>query len=60
MKSPAQHRNAALPFIFVTVLIDMLAFGMIIPVLPVLVQNFMGGSAARAAKCTVFSARLGR
>ncbi len=43
-------RSAALAFIFVTVLIDMLAFGMIIPVLPVLVQDFMGGSAARAAQ----------
>ena len=37
-------------FIFVTVLIDMLAFGMIIPVLPVLVQDFVGGNAARAAE----------
>jgi MFS transporter, DHA1 family, tetracycline resistance protein len=36
--APAQPgRKAALIFIFVTVLIDMLAFGMIIPVLPVLV-----------------------
>src|SRR5882757_726149 len=43
-------RKAALTFIFVTVLIDMLAFGMIIPVLPVLVQNFTGGNAARAAE----------
>jgi hypothetical protein len=30
-------------------LIDMLAVGMIIPVLPMLVQNFVGGNAARAA-----------
>jgi DHA1 family tetracycline resistance protein-like MFS transporter len=43
-------RKAALAFIFVTVLIDMLAFGMIIPVLPILVQNFAGGSAARGAE----------
>ena len=43
-------RKAALAFIFVTVLIDMLAFGMIIPVLPLLVQDFMGGDAARAAQ----------
>jgi DHA1 family tetracycline resistance protein-like MFS transporter len=43
-------RQAALIFIFVTVLIDMLAFGMIIPVLPLLVQNFVGGSAAHAAE----------
>jgi DHA1 family tetracycline resistance protein-like MFS transporter len=43
-------RKAALAFIFVTVLIDMLAFGMIIPVLPLLVQNFAGGNAARGAE----------
>jgi DHA1 family tetracycline resistance protein-like MFS transporter len=43
-------RKAALTFIFVTVLIDMLAFGMIIPVLPLLVQNFVGASAARGAE----------
>ena len=47
--SPAP-RKEALAFIFVTVLIDMLAFGMIIPVLPMLVQDFMGGDAARAAQ----------
>ena len=46
----APRRTAALTFIFVTVLIDMLAFGMIIPVLPMLVQDFMGGDAARAAQ----------
>ncbi len=44
------RRRAALNFIFVTVLIDMLAFGMIIPVLPILVQDFVGGNAARAAE----------
>src|SRR5580692_7286110 len=43
-------RNAAVTFIFVTVLIDMLSFGMIIPVLPMLVQDFVGGSASRAAQ----------
>ncbi len=46
----APRRTAALSFIFVTVLIDMLAFGMIIPVLPILVQDFVGGNAARAAE----------
>jgi DHA1 family tetracycline resistance protein-like MFS transporter len=45
-----EPRKAALAFIFVTVLIDMLAFGMIIPVLPILVQNFAGGSTARGAE----------
>jgi MFS transporter, DHA1 family, tetracycline resistance protein len=50
MSSDSRPRRAALTFIFVTVLIDMLAFGMIIPVLPVLVQRFAGGSAARGAE----------
>jgi len=50
MNTHAEPRKAALAFIFVTVLIDMLAFGMIIPVLPILVQNFVGGDAARAAQ----------
>ena len=46
----AGSRKAALAFIFVTVLIDMLSFGMIIPVLPMLVQDFAGGDAARGAE----------
>jgi DHA1 family tetracycline resistance protein-like MFS transporter len=50
MNNPSAPRRAALAFIFVTVLIDMLAFGMIIPVLPTLVQDFVGGDAARAAQ----------
>jgi MFS transporter, DHA1 family, tetracycline resistance protein len=51
MINPAHPpRKAALAFIFVTVLIDMLAFGMIIPVLPLLVQDFAGGNAARGAE----------
>jgi MFS transporter, DHA1 family, tetracycline resistance protein len=51
MSNPAHPpRKAALAFIFVTVLIDMLAFGMIIPILPLLVQNMAGGSAARGAE----------
>jgi MFS transporter, DHA1 family, tetracycline resistance protein len=42
-------RKAALIFIFVTVLIDILAFGLIIPVLPHLVKQFAGGSTVSAA-----------
>ena len=45
----AGRRRAALAFIFVTVLIDVLAFGLIIPVLPHLVQGFVGGDTATAA-----------
>ncbi len=42
-------RKAALIFIFITVLIDVLSFGVIIPVLPGLVREFTGGDFARAA-----------
>jgi DHA1 family tetracycline resistance protein-like MFS transporter len=42
-------RRAAFAFVFVTVLLDMFAIGIIIPVLPKLVENFMGGDTARAA-----------
>jgi DHA1 family tetracycline resistance protein-like MFS transporter len=50
--TPAQpvRRRAALAFIFVTVMLDMLALGMIIPVLPKLVERFMGGNTAAAAE----------
>src|ERR1700736_4874636 len=48
--SLATPRRAALVFIFVTVLLDMLALGMIIPVLPKLVENFLAGDTARAAE----------
>lgn len=50
MTAPAPGaRKAALVFIFVTVLIDILAFGLIIPVLPHLVEEFVGGSTRAAA-----------
>ena len=37
-------------FIFVTIFLDMLALGMIIPVLPSLIEDFLGGNTADAAK----------
>lgn len=43
-------RRAAVAFIFVTIVIDILALGIIIPVLPKLVEGFMGGDTARAAR----------
>ena len=43
-------RKAAVAFIFVTVALDMLAIGLIVPVLPKLVLNFVGGNTATAAK----------
>jgi DHA1 family tetracycline resistance protein-like MFS transporter len=43
-------RKAAVAFIFITVMLDMLAIGLIAPVLPKLVLNFLGGNAPSAAK----------
>ncbi|MDH4458529.1 MAG: TCR/Tet family MFS transporter [Nevskia sp.] len=43
-------RRAALIFIFITVVIDVLAFGLIIPVLPRLIAEFRGGDTAYAAE----------
>lgn len=45
----APARRAALAFIFITVLLDILAFGMIIPVLPHLIASFLGGNVSKAA-----------
>jgi DHA1 family tetracycline resistance protein-like MFS transporter len=46
----ATPRRAALVFILVTVALDVLALGMIIPVLPNLVSGFLGHNTARAAQ----------
>ncbi|MGB7903814.1 MAG: MFS transporter, partial [Steroidobacteraceae bacterium] len=46
---PQAPRRAALTFIFVTVVLDMLALGMVVPVLPHLIEDFLGGDTSRAA-----------
>lgn len=43
-------RRAAFAFVFVTVMLDMFAIGIIIPVLPNLIEDFMGGDTAEAAE----------
>lgn len=43
-------RSAALGFIFVTVLIDVIGFGIIIPVLPNLIQHLTGGDLSTASR----------
>jgi MFS transporter, DHA1 family, tetracycline resistance protein len=43
-------RKAAFAFIFITVLLDMLALGMVIPVLPKLIESFLAGDTARASE----------
>lgn len=47
--APTAPGRAAFIFIFVTVLLDMLALGIIIPVLPRLIVTFRGGDTASAA-----------
>jgi MFS transporter, DHA1 family, tetracycline resistance protein len=49
-KGKTTPRRAAFAFVFVTVLLDMLAIGIIIPVLPKLVVDFDGGDAVEGAR----------
>ncbi|MBK9240648.1 MAG: TCR/Tet family MFS transporter [Acidobacteria bacterium] len=42
-------RRPAIIFIFITVVLDVLALGIVIPVLPLLVEEFLGGDTSRAA-----------
>ena len=44
------RRRAALGFVFVTVFLDMLAFGIIVPILPRLISNFLHGNMARSSE----------
>jgi DHA1 family tetracycline resistance protein-like MFS transporter len=46
--SPA--RGGAVAFIFVTILLDMLALGLILPILPKLVESFVDNDTAQAAR----------
>ena len=53
MNQPSERppaRRAAVTFIFITVVLDVLALGIIVPVLPPLVVEFLGGDTARAAQ----------
>src|SRR5450432_193764 len=44
--------QAAFVFIFITILLDFLAFGIVAPVLPNLIKQFEGGNIARAVSMT--------
>jgi DHA1 family tetracycline resistance protein-like MFS transporter len=50
--SPAMSplRGTAVAFIFVTILLDMFALGLIMPILPKLVESFVDNDTARAAR----------
>src|SRR5207244_9902058 len=46
----ATPRGAAVAFIFVTILLDTLALGVIIPILPKLIESFVDNDTANAAR----------
>ncbi|HEX7924241.1 MAG TPA: tetracycline resistance MFS efflux pump, partial [Bradyrhizobium sp.] len=48
--SVSQPRSGAVIFIFVTLLLDMLALGIIIPILPKLIEGFVSNDTANAAR----------
>src|SRR5438046_9964700 len=61
-RSAMKSRQAAVIFVFVTVVLDMLALGLIAPVLPKLVLSFLNNDMKRAADwngifLTVFAAQ---
>jgi MFS transporter, DHA1 family, tetracycline resistance protein len=45
-----QHRKAAMSFIFITLLIDVTGLGLIIPVLPKLIEQLTGGTISQASQ----------
>src|SRR5215470_11977571 len=47
---PVPTRRAAAVFIFLTVSLDMLALGMIAPVLPRLIESFLNGDTSSASR----------
>lgn len=47
---PKPESRGAVIFILITVALDMIAFGIVAPVLPRLIEHFEGGSIARAAQ----------
>jgi DHA1 family tetracycline resistance protein-like MFS transporter len=55
----AEPRRSTLIFVFVTVVLDVLALGIIIPVLPNLVKDFQGGDTAAAARVIGLLGSLG-
>ncbi|MEY2793683.1 MAG: hypothetical protein RJA76_1675 [Bacteroidota bacterium] len=43
-------KNAAIGFIFITILIDVLGIGIIVPVMPTLIRSFTGGDLSTASR----------
>ena len=49
-RAGGEVRSAAVAFIFVTILLDMFALGLIMPILPKLVESFVNNDTASAAR----------
>ena len=45
-----KHKSAAIGFIFITMLIDITGWGIIIPVIPKLIKELINGDISEAAK----------
>lgn len=56
MTKDSEKSKSGFLFVFLTVALDMLAIGVIIPVLPQIVKDFAGGSVEHAARVTGFYA----
>jgi DHA1 family tetracycline resistance protein-like MFS transporter len=50
LEAPRAARDAAVAFIFITILLDTLALGLIIPILPKLIEGFVDNDTANAAR----------
>lgn len=59
MTSPTGGRKAAAAFILITVLLDMLSIGVVIPVLPKLVEGFVGSVSAAGLWTGIFGSAWG-
>src|SRR5690349_15100642 len=49
LKNSMRHRNASVVFVLITLFIDVLGMGLVIPILPRLVQSLLGGEVAQAS-----------
>jgi DHA1 family tetracycline resistance protein-like MFS transporter len=52
-------RNPAVAFVFIAVMLDFIALGIIVPVLPSLIQQLLHGSASQAARWVGWFAAIG-
>lgn len=52
----SRHRNAAIAFILVTAILDIMSMGIVIPVLPALIEDFTGSNASAGVWNGVFVA----